>query len=82
MCHMPQTKIEHHLRNTCLRDAEDGCIQEEVSRAKESQEKWTREGRIMNLSEVRKLVKEDPSCDSLAEYFQAKGFLIKEEHDR
>lgn len=35
----------------------------------------------MNLSEVRKLVREDPSCDSLAEYFQAKGFLIKEEHD-
>lgn len=66
----------------CLRDAEDGCIQEEVSRVKESQEKWTREGRIIIFSEVRKLVREDPSCDSLAEYFQAKGFLIKEEHDR
>lgn len=66
----------------CLRDAEDGGIQEEVSRAKESQEKWTREGRIIICSEVRKLVSEDPSCDSLAEYFQAKGFLIKEEHDR
>ncbi|KTF95408.1 hypothetical protein cypCar_00037723 [Cyprinus carpio] len=65
----------------CLRDAEDGCIQQEVLSAKESQEKWKREGRIMNLSEVKKLVREDPSCDSLAEYFRSKGFLIKEERD-
>jgi len=82
ICHKPQTKIEHHLKNSCLRDADDGCIQEEVSRAKVSQEKWTREGRIVHLSEVKKLVREDPSCDSLADYFRAKGFLIKEEHDR
>ncbi|XP_016348542.1 uncharacterized protein LOC107693605 [Sinocyclocheilus anshuiensis] len=81
ICHKPQTKIEHHLSNMCLRDAEDGCIQQEVSRAKESQEMWTREGRIMNISEVKKLVREDPSCDSLAEYFRSKGFLIKEERD-
>lgn len=74
--------MEQHLKNMCLRDAKDGCIQEEVSRAKESQEKWTREGRIIIFSEVRKLVREDPSCDSLAEYFQAKGFLVIEEHDR
>ncbi len=49
ICHKPQTKIEHHLKNSCLRDADDGCIQEEVSRAKVSQEKWTREGRIVHL---------------------------------
>ncbi|ROL54491.1 hypothetical protein DPX16_23332 [Anabarilius grahami] len=51
-------------------------------RAKESQEKWAREGRIMNLSQVRKSVREDQSCDSLAEYFSSKVFLIQERHDR
>lgn len=82
ICLKPQIKIDHHLRNSCLRDAEEGRIQEEVLRAKESQEKWAREGRIMNFSQVRKLVREDPSCDSLAKYFHSKGFLIQEGHDR
>ncbi|XP_016107798.1 uncharacterized protein [Sinocyclocheilus grahami] len=75
-------KIRNHVKkNSCLRDAVDGRIQEEVLRAKESQEKWAREGRVMNFSQVRKLVREDPSCDCLAEYFHSKGFLIQEGHD-
>ncbi|KTF71129.1 hypothetical protein cypCar_00047372 [Cyprinus carpio] len=43
--------MNHHLTNSCLGDAEDGRIQEEVLRAKESQEKWAREGRVKNFSQ-------------------------------
>ncbi|KAA0702514.1 hypothetical protein E1301_Tti021316 [Triplophysa tibetana] len=54
-----RTKIEQHLRSTCLRDVEDGRLQEEVSRAKESQDKWAREGSAATQqTEVFALVEE------------------------
>lgn len=78
LCCKPQTKIAQHLKTSCLKDADDQFIEEEVLRAKQSQRNWAREGRVLNISEVREIVKEDPSCDSLADYFKTKGFFIKE----
>ncbi|XP_051980686.1 uncharacterized protein LOC127641958 [Xyrauchen texanus] len=78
LCCKPQTKIAQHLKTSCLKDADDQFIEEEVLRAKQSQRNWAREARTLNISEVREIVKEDPSCDSLAVYFKEKGFFITE----
>ncbi|XP_057193577.1 uncharacterized protein LOC130556512 isoform X2 [Triplophysa rosa] len=51
-------------------------IDQEVLRAKESQMKWSKEGRIINIAEVKKIVKRDASFRDLAEYFEKQGFFI------
>lgn len=51
-------------------------IDQEVMRAIESQMKWSKEGRIINIAEVKKIVKRDASLCDLAEYFEKQGFFI------
>lgn len=82
VCCKPQKRIEDHLRSSCLPDASESQIQAEVFRTKKSQKKWAERGRTLHFSDVRRIVREDPSCDSLCQYFRKRGFLITEENDR
>lgn len=80
LCGKPQSGLSDHLRTACTKeDADARRIDEEVQRAEESQMKWSKEGRVINIAEVKKIVGRDRSLCDLAEYFQKRGFVITNE---
>ncbi|XP_073766069.1 uncharacterized protein [Danio rerio] len=78
-CLTIQEDLTGHLRQVCMSGAEEALVLEEVARAEESRAGFVREGRVIDLAEVRGLVQEDPTGGSLAEHLRAKGFLVVEQ---
>ncbi|XP_056606191.1 uncharacterized protein LOC130424505 isoform X3 [Triplophysa dalaica] len=77
LCGKPQSGLSDHLRTACMKENVDAqLIDQEVMRAIELQMKWSKEGRIINIAEVKKIVKRNASLCDLAEYFEKQGFFV------
>ncbi|KAG9259454.1 hypothetical protein AMEX_G27973 [Astyanax mexicanus] len=77
ICMKPQEMLATHLKRVCMKNNTPEEIHAELKKAKESQKRWSKGGRVWDYQDLGKIVKCEDSCRTLAHQLLSKGFLLK-----